>query len=351
MVDSLYSAGRLNGIEIVGTASPEGSQRLNQRLSTTRARVVKDYIIAHSTIPDSIITATGAGEDWDGIEPLLNGRTDIPADRIIDIINNTPDRDRAEQLLRALPCWPAVRDNIFTQLRRSKITYYLIEDTTVGLTIIVNEADDRQAQAEEQPAPEAAPVITTMASVDTTPQPETDRSPAISRPPRGWHLSTNAIEWGMLIANGKGEWDFDSRWSAALSLHYSSLNYFTSKRKFRTFIIRPEVRYWIGGNHNGVFIDGHLQMAAYNFALTGWRYRIQDLEGKTPALGGGLGVGYRLPVGNSGRWALEGQIGAGVYRLKYGRYENRINGPLVDTRSRTWVGIDNVALSIVYNLK
>ncbi|MCM1336604.1 MAG: DUF3575 domain-containing protein [Candidatus Amulumruptor caecigallinarius] len=164
----------------------------------------------------------------------------------------------------------------------------------------------------------------------------------------GWTLSTNAVEWGMFISNISGGYNFGRSWTAALSLHYSGINYMTSRRKFRTFIVRPEMRWWPRAGYTGFFIDAHLEMAYYNFALTSRRYRIQDRDGSHPALGGGLGVGYRLRLG-SGRWALEGQVGAGVYHLDYDRFYNRPNGQYVDTRRRTWFGIDNVALSIVYN--
>lgn len=62
-------------------------------------------------------------------------------------------------------------------------------------------------------------------------------------------------------------------------------------------------------------------------------------------------MGYRLPLGNTGRWAVQAQIGAGVYHLHYNRFVNEKNGKLVDTKTRTWAGIDNVALSLVYNFK
>lgn len=90
-------------------------------------------------------------------------------------------------------------------------------------------------------------------------------------------------------------------------------------------------------------------MVSYNFARKGWSYRIQDVGGDHPALGGGIGAGWRMPLSRNGRWSAEAQIGAGCYALKYDRFENRPDGPLVDTRTRTWFGIDNVSVSVVYN--
>ena len=126
-----------------------------------------------------------------------------------------------------------------------------------------------------------------------------------------------------------GEYDFGCHWSVGLSLYYSGWNYAKATRKFRAFIFRPELRWWPGEGHRGLFVDGHIQMAAYNFALPGWEYRIQDVGGRHPALGGG--------------------IGAGVYHLEYNRFVNEENGALVDRRERTFFGLDNVSVSVVYN--
>lgn len=338
--DSLNMTGSLASINIEGTASPEGPENLNTRLSYQRATAVKKYIIENSTIPSSIITATGTGENWKDIERHITGRKDMPVDEIIYIVNSCTDRRLAEQRLRALDCWPTLLNVIFPKLRHSTITLQLTDNTTIEL-IVENESSDNESS-------ETIPVQESIIP-DSLPEPVHE---PITKPfdcLKSWHIETNAIEWGLLIANIGAERDLSCHWSAVLSLHYSAFNYMTSTRKFRAFIIRPEARYWLTEGHHGMFIEGHLQMASYNFALSGWKYRIQDVDGKTPALGGGLGIGYRLPVGTSGHWALQAQAGVGVYRLKYNRFENHINGPLVDTRSRTWCGIDNVAISVVYN--
>lgn len=168
--------------------------------------------------------------------------------------------------------------------------------------------------------------------------------------PDSWRISTNALAWGMAVANAGVECELAPRWSVALSVYYSGWNYLKETRKFRTFTVRPEARYWFSPGHRGLFAEGHLGLAYYNFALPSWSYRIQDRDGKHPALGGGIGVGYRLPLRNP-RWAVEAQVGAGVYHLSYDRFENRPDGPLHDTRSKTWFGIDNVTIGISFNLR
>lgn len=173
---------------------------------------------------------------------------------------------------------------------------------------------------------------------------------------RYWYLKTSIPSWAAAVVNIAGEYDFDPRWSVALDLRYSAWNYGRQTRKFRTFQFRPEVRYWFGDNHNGLFVDAHLAMISYNVALPSWRYRIQDRNGKHPALGGGVGIGYRINLTKDARWRAEANIGLGVYALDYNRYYNTDPtkmGQFHDNRKRAFFGIDNVALSIVYvvNLK
>ncbi len=168
-----------------------------------------------------------------------------------------------------------------------------------------------------------------------------------------WNLSTNLGGWGLAIANITGEYAFGCKsgckFSTALSIYYSAWNYGHHNHKYRTFIFRPELRYWPMGIRIGLFIDWHVGMAAYNFVTPGREYRIQDHRGKNPALGGGVGIGYRLMFGKS-RWGIEAQIGAGCYSLYYDRFVNVGNGQMVDTQRKTWFGIDNAALSIVFNI-
>ena len=338
--DSLNAAGSLASIDIEGTASPEGPENLNTRLSYQRAAAVRNYIVENSSIPYNIITATGSGENWMDIERHITGREDMPVDEILLIANNCTDRKLAEQRLRSLDCWPILLNVIFPKLRQSTITLRLTDNTTIEHIV-----------GDENGNEETTETITVVeySIPDSLPEPVDEPISKSYDCLKSWHIETNALEWSLLIANIGIERDIDCHWSAILSAHYSAMNYMTSTRKFRTFIIRPEARYWLAEGHHGMFIEGHLQMASYNFALSGWKYRIQDADGKTPALGGGLGIGYRLPVGKSNHWALQAQVGIGVYHLKYNRFENRINGSLIDTRSRTWWGVDNVAISVVYN--
>lgn len=160
------------------------------------------------------------------------------------------------------------------------------------------------------------------------------------------YLKTNVVGLGMMIANAAVELDLLKHWSLAVPVYYSAWNYFTHTVKFRIFCVQPEIRYWFTDN-DGWFIGAHLGLAYYNFAWDG-DYRIQDHDRSTPALGGGLGVGYRMPISNNKRWKMEFSLGGGVYDLHYDKFHNEQNGLLVESVKKTFFGIDQVAVSFSY---
>lgn len=350
-LDSLYAAGDIQRVTVYGTASPEGTRGHNNDLSLRRARSMAAYIAERTSVPREMFVTKGLGEDWSTLQATLTEYlTDNDLVHVIAIINSTKRYDERERELRKVTrIWNTLFEQQFPTLRRAWIIALKANGDTLNF---VYTHDPLELVEEDIAVPEADPI----ADVEVNEEAEVV-APVVAVAPEvvapcagGRHLTSNALEWALAIANLRGEYDFACRWSAGVSLHYSAWNYASATRKFRTFIFRPEVRYWFGQNHHGLFVDVHLQMAAYNFALPGRTYRIQDVGGKQPALGGGFGAGFRLPLSRNGRWSAEGAIGVGVYRLHYDRFLNRPNGMLFDTPApRAWAGIDNVSLSIVYN--
>ncbi len=332
----------LKEIGLNGTASPDGRLTSNLRLADRRMRSLRDYIVANYDIPNSVIILKEASVPWDEFREMIK---DEP--RLLHIVSKGSDDSWLDagirmDRLKALDggaVWRRLARDVFPQLRRSVVMTVVIETLPEPAP-----APGPESESCEYVYEEAVEAEVVEEAVEAAPEPV----PA-ARCHRSWHASTNVLAWTLGMTNLMGEYDFGCHWSVALSLYYSAWNYAKATRKFRAFIFRPELRWWPGEGHRGLFVDGHIQMAAYNFALPGWEYRIQDVGGRHPALGGGIGVGYRLPLGRSGRWAAEAAIGAGVYHLEYNRFVNEENGALVDRRERTFFGLDNVSVSVVYN--
>lgn len=332
---------RLDGISVEGYASPDGSVKFNLALAQRRSDALAQWITSNCEVPPALVHSRESAIAWADFRRAIESSGLGEADRILEICSTGSDDSQADvgrrmSQLKALDggrVWRNLAREIFPGLRRSVSVLVTVRRELSEPVVVQEVVEDVDTVTEDIVEPE--PVVTEAVEVP---------SPGCRR---GWHVSSNLVGLGMFIANATGEYDFGCHWSAALSVYYSAWNYCTSTRKFRTFIFRPEVRYWIGRDHRGLFVDGHLSMVSYNFALKDWEYRIQDVEGKHPALGGGIGAGWRMPL--SRHWSAEAQLGVGCYALKYNRFENRPNGQLVDTRHRTWFGIDNVAISLVYN--
>lgn len=351
LADSLNVNGLLKRFKICGFASPDGPEDFNSRLAYERASAIRSYFHNKYNIPYSLFQISCVGEDWDKTRELIPASSIQNKENVLSIIDDTADKTACEVLMRSLDngrTWQILAEEIFPHVRRTEITILFNKGE------LHDSISDQGTRIESPVAPEPIvdPGFEPVSESEVIPEPEPAQGPGMDTCGlRQWHLGTNAVEWAMAITNLTGEYDFARSWSVALSLHYAAWNYGTSTCKFRTFIFRPEVRYWLRDCHNGLFLNVHAQMAAYNFALPGWRYRIQDANGKHPALGGGIGIGYRVDLDKKRRWSFQADLGAGVYYLKYDRFENRRNGPLVDTKSRVWTGIDHFGLSIIYNFK
>ena len=88
-------------------------------------------------------------------------------------------------------------------------------------------------------------------------------------------------------------------------------------------------------------------MAYYNLAFNR-TFRYQDRDGHTPALGGGIALGWRFRLNSDPNLTMEASIGAGAYRMHYDVFYNRPGGLLYDTRKRTYIGLDQASLSLTY---
>ena len=160
-------------------------------------------------------------------------------------------------------------------------------------------------------------------------------------------LRSNLPAWLLLMLNVAAEYDFLPHFSVCASLYYSGWNLLRFDFKFRILSVMPEVRWWLRRDNRGLFAGIHGGVAWYNLAF-GRRHRYQDHDGKSPALGGGVSLGYRFPL-RSRNWGMEVALGGGLYRLDYDVFRNEPGGVMVDRRRRTLFCLDTAALSVCYS--
>ena len=336
---------RVISVKFRGTASPDGAYDFNVWLSENRLRTFKELVRSYINIPDSIIHANTSDIPWDGFREKV-AESDLPhRDEILAIIDEGPslvpwfNNRRIDPRLLKLKSmyngqvWETLKSPILRDLRFGDaiFEYYRIQP---GLTPVPAAFVDR---------PFATPVLAPF-----TPFEIPDQEEWIPR----LHLKTNLIGLALLSANVAVEVDLARHWSFTLPIYYCGMDWFKSTIKFRNFSIQPEFRYWFRRSDNdGFFLGAHMGLSYFNFAFDG-KYRYQDYRGRTPAIGGGISAGYRMPISKNQRWRMEFTVGAGIYPVDYSLFDNTPDvrdGQWMERRKNTYIGLDQAAISFAYS--
>lgn len=343
-------------VSFCGSASPEGSYQINRQLARKRLESLESLVRSEIDIPESLITRDDSYIPWDFLAEQISESDIQYKDRILEIIaTESPVVEQAGGRLldpRILELqsiddgkvWQILQDRYFADMRNAYVVFILYKD-------------DYEAEVDEADMPdETLDVDTQKIQVDTMaivqPVPvqepvavEVDMPEPAAVP--NLYVKTNTLGLAMGITNLGAEIDIAKHWSFNIHMYYSAYNYFVQNLKFRTLAAYPELRYWFNEENQGFFLGAHMGVAQYNYAFVG-DYRYQDHDGKTPALGGGLDVGYRMPISENQRWFIEFTLGGGVYPIHYDVYYNVKNGKYVESRKKTYFGFDNASVSILY---
>lgn len=333
-------------VSFCGSASPEGSYQLNHKLARARLETLEDIVRREVELPDSIVTRDDSYISWEYLKEKVV-ESDMPQKQaILDIIAQEPQlvdypggrhidhRIVKLQKLDGGKVWRQLHTLYFERMRNACVVFITYKREII--------------QPIEPVVPPMKVDILQKPEVDSIIIPESKEQNVTAEDwTRGLYLKTNALFWGMGMTNVSVEIDLAKHLSFTLPVCYSAWNYFTSTIKFRTLAVQPEFRYWFKEDNQRFFVGAHFGYAQYNVAVDG-DYRIQDHNGTSPALGGGISVGYRMPISKNNRWHIEFTLGAGVYGLHYDKFYNVNNGKLVDTYRKTYWGIDNAAVNISY---
>lgn len=335
------------GVEFCGAVSPEGSVRFNRWLSNARLSALEKYVRDRIYIPESIIVRNDHYIAWNDLEDMVEA-SDIDNKQEILAIIRSENRSGEDQIdsrigdlkqLNGGKTWEKLYNLFFVDMRNA----YTVLVTQKSRIAIEYERQLREPLVgDSELVVEPLPITPSLVSIpESIVKQESDM--------RYMYIKTNLIGLGLLIGNLGIEFDMGRYFSLALPVYYSALDYFSTTTKFRTFAVQPELRIWPMTNNDGLFIGAHAGFAYYNLAFNGdWRY--QDHNGTTPTIGGGLSIGYRLPISRNKRWKLELAVGAGVYPLHYDIFHNQDNGQINETRKKTYVGLDNAIVGISYRI-
>lgn len=357
LLSLLGDNGHLNDNEKVkimfqGTTSPEGSHELNLALANQRLKTLEEYIRKRFDIPDSVITYDNTYLRWEWLKDAVRNSDIEDKESVLNIIaqpesfvayqtNNTID-SRVIQLqqLNDGNVWDYLSANIFPQMRWASIYAVVERPDAVEVLPIPESMPQEKAEPTFEPEPVAEETVEEEIFIA--------EAPATDEWVRRCYLKTNALGWVLLQTNIAVEFDLASHWSFSLPAYYSAWDYFKSTIKFRTTDLKPQLRYWPSAKNQGWYIGAHFGLTWYNYAFDG-KYRYQDYDRRSPAIGGGIGFGYRLPLSSNGRWHVEFGLSAGAYKLHYDKFLNEKNGRRVAEKRDTYIGLDNAAVTFSYS--
>jgi hypothetical protein len=335
-------------VAFYGACSPEGSVSFNHYLSSTRLSRLENYVRQRVNIPEDIIVRNDHYIAWEELEKMVEESNIENKDEILAILRseNTSTGVQLDSRIRALKnmdngkTWNMLLNRYFAHMRNAYM-------------VIVTKKSELAERLEELRTPMPLTKLPSDQNVDIKPASIIPAAvAAATKQSHYMYVKTNIVGLALLNANVGIEFDLGNYLSFNLPVSYSAVNYFTPTIKFRNFSIQPELRVWPMKNNDGLFIGAHMGFAYYNFAFDGdWRY--QDHDGKSPTLGGGLSLGYRLPISANKNWKLEFAVGAGFYPLHYDVFHNLKNvkeGVLYETRNGNYIGLDNVTIGISYRI-
>ena len=337
----------ITSAEFHAGTSPEGSERVNTRLSAERLRngiaaflaVIGDDIVLHS---DTLAVTSASIGNWESLADVFESGPDFEGrDTVLKVLRDSSLSHKAKTTaLHRLGggIWNYLTNIVFPELRVSGITIRLalaerLPDTVPAVSVV------RSFRLE----PPVGSICAVPLKPNTPPEGLFDKDEWV----RQLRVGTNAVGLGLLLGNLSAEVDITRNLSFHLPVYYSALNYFTSTIKFRALGFQPELR-WNFTRPAGLFVGAHFGLAYFNLATNG-NWRIQTHNGNEPLIGGGVSLGYRLPLSKDKRWNLDFVLGAGAYRFNYDKFYNEPNGALAGSVSKTYWGLDNAALNFSYS--
>lgn len=111
-------------IHVVGLASPEGSERLNETLARRRAESIRKYITSRWPAFANAVSVTVEGEAWADFRAAVQSDTQLSENeslRMLDIIDSDTTPDAKEAALRKFSPWQRYYRSLFPDYRAASI--------------------------------------------------------------------------------------------------------------------------------------------------------------------------------------------------------------------------------------
>lgn len=167
-------------------------------------------------------------------------------------------------------------------------------------------------------------------------------------------IKTNLLGDALANPNIALEAKIAPKWTFDLSGQLNAWK-FSDEKRWKHWVVQPEVRYWFCDPFSGHFVGAHLLGGQYNvggidfpvnFLGTDFR-KLKDT--RFQGWFGGLGIAYGYAWALSQHWNLEGEIGLGWTYTRYDRFRCTGCGKKVDSNHpHNYFGPTKIAINLVY---
>lgn len=345
--------GRIDSINILSFASPDGDRKYNERLAKERSTAVKGYLVwKYPHLDQYRIHPRPKGENWKELRRLIAGDKSLPnREEVLQIIDRNPDSDRCKALLKKLDggnSYRYIQGRLLRYLRNAAVCMVWIRpDSLAALPKPV----PPRAEALNQPC---EPSHKNMKSFQEQ-QEQTMRNVQVTEKRPLFAVKTNLLFDAALIPNVEIEVPIGStnRWS--INGEYMFPWWLLDGDKYSLQILTGglEGRYWLGSRENRMnreVLTGHF-LGLY---AGGGKYDLQWKENGYQGeffIAAGISYGYAHEIARNLR--LEYNIGIGLLRTDYRHYHARDNYRTLlwqENGKYTWFGPTKVKISLVWLL-
>ena len=345
-------------VSFCGSASPEGSVKINRKLAIERRTAVESYVRRYISLPDSITTRCDVSIAWERLASLVE-QSDMPhKGEAVDALRNVPEYtyddkgvliDSKKKHLMELQygrTWYYMLEHFFPRVRNASVIFVTVRQKSV----IKSDTVELQTVSAIDTAVVIQEEDTLVMRQEIVPKEEKQK-------PFYMAVKTNMLYDVLVVPNIGVEFYLGKNWSVSGNWMYGWWDKSSKHRYWRVYGGDIAIRKWLGKKATVKPLTGHHlgfygQLFTFDFEWGGTGYmggRPGETLWDSPNYAVGVEYGYSLPVAR--RLNIDFSVGVGYWGGKYYTY-SPLDGHDVweSTKNRHWFGPTKAEVSLVWLL-
>ncbi len=164
-------------------------------------------------------------------------------------------------------------------------------------------------------------------------------------------IKTNLLYDATTTLNLGAEFRLNRKLTLDIPVSYNPWS-FDNNKKWKHFLVQPELRWWSCEPFNGHFFGVHAHYALYNVGGLdnppfSQYMNTRRFEGWLA--GAGISYGYHWILGK--HWSLEATLGIGYAYLDYDKYSCKKCGKNLGSETRNYFGPTKAGVTLIYMIK